>query len=64
MLDFSFRKTATASRAFSSYASRLWNSLPQNLRDCVLISESVSIDGFKRMLKTILFSAAFGVGTG
>ena len=58
-------KTAIADRAFSSYAPRLWNRLPQKLRDCVSESTTtcVSIDTFKRMLKSVLFTAAFGTVT-
>jgi exonuclease III len=61
-LTVPFCKTATAARAFSHYAPRLWNSLPVSIRNCVSI-ESETDDGslqkFKRLLKTYLFTLAF-----
>jgi hypothetical protein len=62
MLTVPFCKTATAARAFSSYAPRLWNSLPASIRNCVSV-ESVtdcgSLENFKRLLKTYLFTLAY-----
>jgi hypothetical protein len=58
-------KTVIASRAFSNYTPRLWNGLPQSLRNCVATmqgSNAVILDSFKCMLKTFLFSIAFGDG--
>ena len=49
-----FAKTRFYSRAFEVYAPTLWNSLPLNIRDSV--TQSVSIDAFKRNLKTVLFA--------
>ena len=61
-LTVPFCKTATAARAFSHYAPRLWNSLPARVRNCVSL-ESVTIGGslqeFKSLLKTYLFTLAF-----
>jgi hypothetical protein len=65
LLDVPFCKTATASRAFSCYAPKLWNTFPQLLRDSVSLERgtgAVSLDSFKRMLKTFFFSVAFGGG--
>jgi hypothetical protein len=66
ILNVPFCKTVIASRAFSCYAPQLWNTLPQSLRDsvsCVWGDSKAAVDNFKRMLKTLLFSAAFNSGT-
>ena len=62
MLNVPFCKTATASRAFSHYAPRLWNSLPVIIRNCVTVgsvTDVSSLQNFKRLLKTHLFALAF-----
>ena len=62
MLTVPFCKTATAARALSCYAPRLWNSLPAIIRNCSSI-ESVtgasSLQKFKNLLKTYFFTLAF-----
>ena len=63
LLNVPFSKTALATRAFSSSAHRLWNTLPQSLRDSVQLKrgvDAVSVNHFKSLLKTILFTTAFG----
>ena len=63
LLNVPFSKTISATRAFSSYAPRLWNSLPQSLRDSVQLErgvDAVSVNHFKSLLKTTLFTSAFG----
>jgi len=63
MLTVPFCKTATAARAFSNYAPRLWNSLPPSIRNCVSIesvTDSCSLQNFKNLLKTYMFTLAFG----
>lgn len=67
-----FCSTALASRAFSIYAPRLWNNLPKALRDtlvyipslscCDFNALSVSVDSFKRSLKTVFFNRALNCG--
>ena len=52
MEPFTTRQTFAA-RLFSVAAPRLWNNLPNSLKD------SSSIDHFKRGLKTLLFKNAF-----
>ena len=62
LLDIPFSKTVFCSRAFSSYAPRLWNNLLQSLRDSVgtdMCSGAVSVDSFKSRLKTVLFRDAY-----
>ena len=49
---FATRQTFAA-RSFSGAAPRLWNNLPNILKD------SLSIEQFKKGLKTYLFSNAF-----
>ena len=61
-LTVPFCKTATAARAFSHYAPRLWNSLPSPIRNCVSVgsvADSSSLVMFKSLLKTHLFRLAF-----
>jgi hypothetical protein len=64
-LTVPFCKTTTATRAFSHYAPRVWNSLPASIRNCVLmesvtgVSSLHNIHNFKRLLKTHLFTLAF-----
>ena len=61
-LTVPFCKTATASRAFSHYAPKLWNSLPALIRNSVSVGSvtgSGSLKYFKNLLKTYLFSLAF-----
>ena len=58
LLDVPFCKTATASRAFSCYAPKLWNTFAQLLRDSVSLERgtgAVSLDSFQCMLKTFFF---------
>ena len=62
-----FCKKATSNRTFSSYdvcTHRLWNALPLSVRNCISKpgDDAVSPSSFKSMLKTYLFSAAFGDG--
>ena len=57
LFDIPFCKTETASRAFSIYAPKLWNSLPRHIRDTLnkeLSTEPVctEIEIVKRSLKT------------
>jgi len=57
-----FCKTAMAARAFSHYAPHLWNSLPSDIRNSVSIdsgNDGDSLQVFKSLLKTYLFTAAF-----
>ena len=64
-LTVPFCRTATASRAFSHYAPRLWNSFPAAIRNCVSVEsvpESSSLGNFKKLLKTYLFALAFDDG--
>ena len=66
-LDIPFCKTVLSSRAFSAYAPRLWNSFPQSLREYVNLdhcSSTVSVEAFKRKLKTELFCNVYNVTTG
>jgi hypothetical protein len=63
LLNVPLCKTASATRAFSNYAPRLWNSLPQSLRDSAQLergADAFSVNHFKSLLKTMLFSSAFG----
>ena len=46
-------KKRSGDRAFSVCAPKLWNVLPQNVR------ESTTVDGFKKALKTYLFQQEF-----
>ena len=46
-------KTAVGSRAFSSSAPKVWNSLPADIRDCTTVLT------FRRKLKTFNFNQAF-----
>ena len=63
LLNAPFCKTATAARAFSLNAPRVLNSLPMSVRDCFSVSHSsTSIETFKKLLKTFLFTTAFGTG--
>ena len=65
-LDVPFSKTDFSARAFSSYAPRLWNRLPQSLRDSVVDNDcdfKESVSAFKRNLKTVLFSNCWTLGT-
>ena len=48
------RTVTYGDRAFSRAAPRLWNNLPQSLR------EATSLHSFKTMLKTFLFRRAYG----
>ena len=64
--DIPFCKTETASRAFSIYAPRLWNSLPRHIRDIKNMlnpqepsSEPVCIYSMKKSLKSYFFNIAF-----
>ena len=64
LLSVPFTKTVFASRAFSVYAARLWNSLSVDLRNCVSSEPggvSCSVQSFKRLLKTHLFSRSLAV---
>ena len=64
LLSVPFTKTVFASRAFSVYAPRLWNSLSVDLRNCVSNepgSVTYSVQSFKRLLKTHLFTRSFVV---
>ena len=55
-----FCDTSFASRAFNVYAPRLWNKLPSVLRAAALPStQSLSVNSFKRSLKTLHFKSAF-----
>src|SRR6266446_1031755 len=57
-----FCKSVLASRAFSCFAPTLWNNLPNSLRNCVSRVpgiDPISVDAFKRRLKTFLFNAAY-----
>ena len=57
--------TVLASRAFCVYAPRLWNSFPHYIRETVIDnanSGSISIEAFKRMLKTFFFTVAIDRG--
>jgi hypothetical protein len=58
-----FCSTSLASRAFSIYAARCWNSLPQSLRNSVTVSPVVSLPTFKRHLKTLHFNIAYNSGS-
>jgi hypothetical protein len=61
-LTVPFCKTATAARAFSHYAPRLWNNLPAKIRNCVStesVTDSGSLQEFKNLLKTYMFTLAF-----
>ena len=49
-----FRLDSFGGRAFSNVSPRLWNNLPQRVRDCATLS------AFKRSLKTHLFIQAYG----
>ena len=65
LLNVPLSKTVSATRVFSSYAPRLWNTLPQSLRDGVQLDrevDAVSVNHFKSLLKTtlLLFTTAFG----
>ena len=63
LLNVPLSKTVSATRAFSCYAPRLWNTLPQSLRDSVQSErgvDAVSVNHFKSLLKTTLFISAFG----
>jgi len=58
-------KTVLHSRAFASYAPRLWNRLPQNLRDLAHLSSTSTnpeylpnLASFKSGLKTFLFDSS------
>ena len=65
-LDVPFSKTDFSARAFSSYAPRLWNCLPQSLRDSVVDNDcdfKESVSAFKRNLKTVLFTNCWTLGT-
>lgn len=64
-LTVPFCKTATAARAFSAYAPHFWNGLPVHIRNCIpvplgSVSGCSSLQQFKSLLKTYLFSLAFG----
>jgi hypothetical protein len=67
LLVIPFSRTAISARAFRSYGPTLWNNLPSGLRqlfdfDTVSYDCAVSaVNIFKKRLKTILFTAAFGV---
>jgi len=50
-------KSKVYSRSFEGYAPDLWNSLPADIRDSV--KHGISVDAFKRGLRTVLFSKAF-----
>jgi len=53
---------AFTSRAFSVFAPKLINSLPKHITDMFPsdpVTESVSVDYFKRALKTFLFQSGF-----
>jgi Reverse transcriptase (RNA-dependent DNA polymerase)/Endonuclease-reverse transcriptase len=55
-------KSALASRAFQNYAPKVWNALSSELRELgtpANIDPTVSVNCFKRRLKTELFNAAF-----
>ena len=52
------------SHAFSAYAPRLWNNLPQSIHNFVdldMHTAMVSVDVFKRKLKTVFFKEAYTV---
>ena len=58
-------KTVLHSRAFASYAPRLWNRLPQNLRDLAYLNSASTnpdcfpnLAAFKSGLKTFLFDTS------
>jgi hypothetical protein len=62
MLDVPFCKTVNAARAFSINAPRIWNALPKGVRDSLSITDDTpqaTVEVFKKLLKTVLFSAAF-----
>ena len=57
VLNVPLSKTVSATRAFSCYAPRLWNTLPQSLRDSIQAERgvgAVSVNHFKSLLKTTL----------
>ena len=66
LLTVPFSKSALHSRSFSVYAPRLWNTLPQHVRDLCFIPSTQSSDlpsslnllTFKKYLKTYLFDTA------
>jgi hypothetical protein len=61
-LRIPFCKTELASRSFSVYAPKLWNSLPKPLRDLVNLdsgSQPTHLIHFKSCLKTLFFNAAY-----
>jgi len=73
LLTVPFVKTKLQSRAFSVCAPKLWNSLPQHLRNLAIPSLPVSnhispaphLSAFKQLLKTFLFDAPpFSVSSG
>ena len=53
MLNVPMTKTAYGERGFNSSGPRTWNSLPANLRD-----PGVSLEAFRKGLKTYLFSSS------
>ena len=64
LLTVPFCRTSLQSRAFSIYAPRLWNSLPQSLRKLAFTSECSdlanahpTLQTFKSNLKTFLFDS-------
>ena len=60
-------KSALSSRAFSCYAPKLWNSLPQPIRDCIThvpgSDNYCKLSVFKSRLKTFLFNTAYDTVT-
>ena len=59
-----FCKSVLCSHAFSAYAPRLWNNLPQSIHNFVdldMHTAMVSVDVFKRKLKTVFFKEAYTV---
>ena len=52
-LNVPMTKTAYGERGFNSSGPRTWNSLPANLRD-----PDVSLEAFRKSLKTYLFSSS------
>ena len=53
LTPFNANRVTMGDRAFAARAPKLWNALPQNLRD------ATSVPVFKSLLKTFLFTLAF-----
>jgi len=72
MISTNSNRTVLARRAYQNYAPRIWNNLPQHLRDMIHMSGSQrafnvtasrcdNINISKSKLKTFLFTQAYDV---